>query len=177
MILYNIINQNFNEYVHHISLNNNNHKERLKYLDEYSFYTKYHRGKSYDILNENKIDIPFELNYNEAIMFHKKLNCKPKDPGTILITINDNGIYNVYEFCQEVSSEDYTLEYYGFDDSDYNKQVLIIQTVFDKISEINITIALSNKNKDMHHENWDLCDDYLNYDDIMKEIFDRFKMI
>lgn len=161
----NMINSDFNENVYNIAIKNDVHNKGLEYLNKTNFYTEYNKNLFY-------------LNHNEAIIFYKELNCKPSAPGTILITVSSNGIYRVYEFCRKVNDNECTPDYYNYDD--FGSQVLKVKMLFNKIKDINITIALSSKNRDEHYKFWGrnmICQDYLNYDDIMKEIWGNIKKL
>ncbi len=147
-------------------------------MDEHYFYKEYFRGKTNDqspYYGKNKKDVDFELKYNEIIMFYMEVKCKPHDPGTILITIDNNEVYTVYEFCQEVDNDEYSLDYYGYDDLDYNRQILMQENKFDKINDINITMV----NKDgIDYINWGrLYGGYLIYKEIMNQIWKTLKML
>lgn len=119
-ILYNNIAEIFDEYVYTLAKRNSIKCNSL-------LFRIYNRGKSCN--NDIRDDVLFEFKDDEFILFCLKFN--PEYYGPMIVTIDRNCKYMVYDFTEEVDTiGEYTPDYWGWDDDDINKKVLRQQTQY-----------------------------------------------
>lgn len=126
---------NFDEYVYFISSNN----RCINALsNENTLYYFYVRGKSY--CRNDTPDVFFCLRDEEYVLYRSEIKLNCYGPGMIIATINRNLSYTLYEFCQEVDgNEEYTPDYYGWDENDFGKLILRNATRYNHIKDIMLT--------------------------------------
>lgn len=134
-IINGVIIVNFSNYVYALASKSDINISGRKYITNNELYKLYHRCKSTQI--KPYTDIKFEITDSEYILFFNDTTLQSNNPGSIIITINRNLKYTVYEFQQEVDQDnERDHNAYSWDYRDINKRVLIYEQKYDTINTV-----------------------------------------
>lgn len=139
--IHDIIIADFDKYTYIIASKSDINILGREYIADNKMYTSYQRGKSFQEENANLYDpdIKFEIIDSEYILFFDDSKLRTNSPEAIIITINSNLEYNVYEFQQEVDeNNEYMSMYSEWDDDDVDIQILFGDNKYNTIDEIKL---------------------------------------
>lgn len=129
--LYRLVDSNIDELVHTTSYD--------RYSEEYKFdgdnlFTMYERGKSYGP-KANK-DQKFQMRESSHILIWYKHSCDEEN-ALVMVTVDINLVHTVMYFRPEVLPiQEYTPDYYGWDDNDLGIMVLDREEVLSGFKEL-----------------------------------------
>jgi hypothetical protein len=93
-----------------------------------NLYSKYYRGKSYGYKGD---DVKFTISSNEKILYQHETYSSYH-----IITLNSCYNFILYEFNQEVDDDEYTPEYYGYDQDDEDMFVLLSTVQYNTLDDL-----------------------------------------